>query len=93
MRMRDHFNFLNINKMDYNYSQSQIINEPPPINLNIKNEENLGTISVFISAILLSCGGFIAMLFSSMKSSRCVNIDCCGISCKRKIVEEDRDEV
>tara|TARA_R110000822_G_C15251702_1_gene487419 strand:+ start:804 stop:1043 length:240 start_codon:yes stop_codon:yes gene_type:complete len=79
--------------MDYNYSQSQIINEPPPINLNIKNEENLGTISVFISAILLSCGGFIAMLFSSMKSSRCVNIDCCGISCKRKIIEEDRDEV
>ena len=79
--------------MDYNYSQSQIINEPPPINLNIKNEENLGTISVFISAILLSCGGFIAMLFSSMKASRCVNIDCCGISCKRKIVEEDNEEV
>ena len=93
MRKKDHFNFLNINKMDYNYSQSQIIDEPPPINLNIKNEENLGTISVFISAILLSCGGFIAMLFSSMKSSRCVNIDCCGISCKRKIIEEDRDEV
>ncbi len=79
--------------MDYNYSQSQIIDESPPINLNIKNEENLGTISVFISAILLSCGGFIAMLFSSMKSSRCVNIDCCGISCKRKIVEEDNEEV
>jgi len=79
--------------MDYNYSQSQIIDESPPINLNIKNEENLGTISVFISAILLSCGGFIAMLFSSMKSSRCVNIDCCGVSCKRKIVEEDTDEV
>ena len=79
--------------MDYNYSQSQIIDESPPINLNIKNEENLGTISVFISAILLSCGGFIAMLFSSMKASRCVNIDCCGISCKRKIVEEDNEEV
>lgn len=79
--------------MDYNYSQSQIIDESPPINLNIKNEENLGTISVFISAILLSCGGFIAMLFSSMKSSRCVNIDCCGVSCKRKIVEEDNEEV
>ena len=93
MKKKGHFNFLNIIKMDYNYSQSQIINEPPPINLNIKNEENLGTISVFISAILLSCGGFIAMLFSSMKSSRCVNIDCCGISCKRKIVEEDNEEV
>jgi hypothetical protein len=93
MRKKEHFNFLNINKMDYNYTQSQIIDEPPPINLNIKNEENLGTISVFISAILLSCGGFIAMLFSSMKSSRCVNIDCCGISCKRKILEEDSDEV
>ena len=77
-----------------NYSQSQIIDEQPPINLNIKNEENLGTISVFISAILLSCGGFIAMLFSSMKASRCVDINCCGITCKRKIVEEDRgDEV
>jgi len=93
MRKKDHFNFLNINKMDYNYSESQIINGAPPINLNIKNEENLGTISVFISAILLSCGGFIAMLFSSMKSSRCVNIDCCGMSCKRKIIEEDSNEV
>ena len=81
--------------MDYNYSQAQMnnINQPPPINLNIKNEENLGTISVFISAILLSCGGFIAMLFSSMKTSRCVDIDCCGITCKRKILEEDSNEV
>lgn len=80
--------------MDYNLSESiETIDGSPPINLNIKNEENLGTISVFISAILLSCGGFIAMLFSSMKSSRCVNIDCCGMTCKRKIVEEDRDEV
>ena len=81
--------------MDYNYSQSQIIGQPtsPPINLNIKNQENLGTISVFISAILLSCGGFIAMLFSSMKNSRCVDIDCCGITCKRKILEEDSNEV
>ena len=79
--------------MDYNVSQSQIIDQSPPINLNIKNQENLGTISVFISAILLSCGGFIAMLFSSMKTSRCVDIDCCGISCKRKILEEDTNEV
>jgi hypothetical protein len=76
-----------------NYSQAQVIDEQPPINLNIKNEENLGTISVFISAILLSCGGFIAMLFSSMKASRCVDINCCGITCKRKIVEEDNNEV
>lgn len=79
--------------MDYNYSQAQMVDESPPINLNIKNEENLGTISVFISAILLSCGGFIAMLFSSMKASRCVDINCCGITCKRKILEEDSDEV
>jgi hypothetical protein len=80
--------------MNFSSSESlETIDGSPPINLNIKNEENLGTISVFISAILLSCGGFIAMLFSSMKSSRCVNIDCCGMTCKRKIVEEDRDEV
>ena len=61
--------------------------EPPltPIDININNKENLGTISVFISAILLSCGGFIAMMFSSLRSSRCVDVNCCGITCKRKI--------
>lgn len=79
--------------MNLSEPQATLPNNQHPINLSVKNEENLGTISVFISAILLSCGGFIAMLFSSMKASRCVDINCCGMTCKRKILEEDNNEV
>ena len=40
------------------------------------NQENLGTIAVFCSALLLSCGGFCAQVIQAWSKSRCVEIDC-----------------
>ena len=55
-----------------------------------RNPYDLGEISVFISAVLLSLGGCFAIVASNIRRSRCVSIDC-GISkCSRKIpVDED----
>jgi hypothetical protein len=44
------------------------------------NFPDLGQLSVFISAILLSLGGFISIVASSIRRSRCHQILCCGFS-------------
>ncbi len=57
--------------------------------LQNKNPYDLGEISVFISAVLLSLGGCFAVVASNIRRSRCVTIDC-GISkCSRKVPEDD----
>ena len=57
--------------------------------LESKNPYDLGEISVFISAVLLSLGGCFAVVASNIRRSRCVTIDC-GISkCSRKVPEDD----
>ena len=56
-----------------------------------ESELDLGVISVFICSILLSLGGFIAIIASSCRRSRCTEVGgCCGITCVRDPVE-DRD--
>lgn len=57
------------------------------------NDENqqpdLGVISVFICSILLSLGGFIAIIASSCRRSRCTKVGgCCGINCVRDPVDD-----
>jgi hypothetical protein len=50
------------------------------------NFPDLGQLSVFISAILLSLGGFISIVASSIRRSRCQEILCCGFSkCLRDV--------
>lgn len=50
------------------------------------NFPNLGELSVFISAILLSLGGCISIVASSIRRSRCQQILCCGLSkCLRDV--------
>jgi len=49
---------------------------------------DLGEISVFISAILLSLGGCISIIASSIRRSRCQNIMCCGSKCIREVPVE-----
>jgi len=50
---------------------------------------NLGELSVFICSILLSFGGFISIIASSIRRSRCKNITCCGLfNCDRDIVDD-----
>ena len=49
----------------------------PAIVVNVpSNEENLGTIAVFCSALLLSCGAFCAQVIDAWSKSRCVEVDC-----------------
>jgi hypothetical protein len=48
---------------------------------------DLGELSVFICSILLSFGGFISIIASSIRRSRCKNITCCGLfNCDRELV-------
>ena len=50
------------------------------------NYPDLGELSVFISAILLSLGGCISIVASSIRRSRCQQILCCGLSkCLRSV--------
>jgi len=46
--------------------------------------ENLGSMGVFISSVLLSFGGFLAVLFSSLRNSRCSTVDCLCFKCDRE---------
>ena len=65
-----------------NYSSEVIYIQP-------NREYDLGEISVFISAVLLSLGGCFAIVASNIRRSRCISIDC-GISkCSRKIPQDD----
>ena len=81
----------NLSDITYNYSSKLI---PYNSSSNVmyienKNPYDLGQISVFISAVLLSFGGCIAIVASNIRRSRCVTIDC-GISkCSRKISVDD----
>ena len=43
----------------------------------------LGSVSVFISAFLLSCGGFLAVIFSYLRRSNCKKVSCFGSECTR----------
>ena len=58
--------------------------EPMVIYVNTGMKENLGTLGVFLSSLLLSLGGCIAVVFSSFRQSRCKNISCCGLKCDRE---------
>ena len=76
----------NLSTIPYNVSSKLI---PYNVSSNViymenKNPYDLGEISVFISAVLLSFGGCIAIVASNIRRSRCISIDC-GISkCSRK---------
>lgn len=59
-------------------------NAPDYVIIQPNTMENLGTIGVFASSLLLSLGGCIAVVFSSLRQSRCKNISCCGVSCQRE---------
>ena len=71
---------------------SDIEAQQPNINVNVQSE-NLGTISVFISAVLLSLGGFIAIIMQNVRKSRCVSVSCGCSKCSRVVpdVEDDDD--
>ncbi|MFT4803260.1 MAG: hypothetical protein ACI9YE_000452 [Psychroserpens sp.] len=51
-----------------------------------KSSINLGEIGVFVSGFLLSIGGCIAIVASSIRRSRCVSINCFCLKCLRNPV-------
>ena len=74
----------NLSVFNYsNYSDSKVIYVE-----RSKNPYDLGEISVFISAVLLSLGGFIAIIGSNIRRSRCSNIICGSTKCKRDVAND-----
>ena len=67
-----------------NYS---IYNTGEPLVITIKQGTDLNLIGIFISSLLLSLSGFLAVLFSGLRNSRCNKIKCMGSSCTRDVAE------
>ena len=66
-----------------NYNNS--IQPTPAPYIKIYESDSLGSLSVFISSILLSAGGFFAICFSWINKSRCKSIKCGSLVCEREI--------
>jgi len=65
----------------YNYSSDVVY-------IQRSKTYDLGEISVFISAVLLSLGGCFAIVASNIRRSRCISIDCGVSKCSRKIPDD-----
>ena len=57
------------------------------------SEEDLGSISVFISAVLLSLGGCFSIVFAHLRKSNCRIIDCCCFKLQRENLGIEGDVV
>lgn len=57
----------------------------------VHKTEDLSTIGVFVGGLLLGLGGFISILFTHFRTSRCITIEACGFKCKRRVVEPTVD--
>jgi hypothetical protein len=73
-----------------NLSYPRYLNNSSFVSYGIAEKEkssiDLGQISVFICSILLSLGGCISIIASSIRRSRCQEILCCGFSkCLRNV--------
>ena len=53
-----------------------------------------GVSESFILGLIASGGGLITLIFTSLRKSRCEQINCCwgGLSCKRELLEGEADE-
>lgn len=76
-----------------NISNPRYLNNSSYVTFGIAEKEkssiDLGQISVFICSILLSLGGCISIVASSIRRSRCQEILCCGFSkCLRDVAKD-----
>ena len=55
------------------------------IHFQLDQSENLTTIGIFVSSLLLSLGGCTAVILSELRKSRCIEISCAGGNCVRDI--------
>lgn len=47
--------------------------------------ENLTTLGIFISSLLLSFAGCMSVIISEVRKSKCTNINCRELSCVRAV--------
>ena len=73
----------------FNYSHLlNNMSEEEPIIINVPTRvEDLTSIGIFISSILLSLGGCITMILAQFQKSKCKTIKLCGFDCKRELQE------
>lgn len=55
------------------------------IHFEMNQKESLTTIGIFVSSLLLSLGGCIAVILSEVRKSRCMEINCAGGNCVRDV--------
>ena len=55
------------------------------VHFEMNQKESLTTIGIFVSSLLLSLGGCIAVILSEVRKSRCMEINCAGGSCVRDV--------
>lgn len=66
-----------------NYSVSA--NSVDPNVFIYEPNENLSSIGIFASSIILSTGAFISQIISTLQKSKCSQIKCLGSNCVRNI--------
>ena len=68
------------------YNMSYMMENQQPLVINIsKREEDLTSIGIFVSSIILSVGGCITMLLAQIQKSKCKTVSCLGFNCLREV--------
>jgi len=68
-----------------NMSSVHLLPDPEVIHFQMDQSENLTTIGIFVSSLLLSLGGCLALVIGEVRKSRCININCGSTSCVRDV--------
>lgn len=50
-----------------------------------QRKEDLTSIGIFISSLILSIGGCITMILAQIQKSKCQQIKCLGLKCLREV--------
>ena len=65
--------------------------EGDPLVIYPNREEDLTTKGIFISSLLLSIGGLLALTSEACRRSRCTKLDLCCFQCNREVLPADAD--
>ena len=86
--MNDSYVFITDNLSSYvinNYTD--VITDKQPFVIFDRTGLNYTELGIFISGIILSCGGFLALILGNIRKSNCKSVDCCFFKCKRENLE------
>ena len=65
--------------------------EGEPLIIYPNRDEDLTSTGVFISSLLLSIGGLLALTSEACRRSRCSKLDLCCIKCDREVIPAEAD--